>query len=52
MPARLLASQFEALEEPGPDEHPITVSLAPSPREIVAQIIAALGLRANETLMR
>lgn len=52
MPTRLLASQFEALEEPGADEHPITVSIAPSPREIVAQIIAALGLRANETLMR
>ena len=43
MPASLLASQFEALEEPGPDEHPITVSIEPGPREIVAQIIAALG---------
>jgi gluconokinase len=52
MPTRLLASQFETLEEPGPDEHPITVSIAPSPREIVAQIIAELGVRTNETLMR
>jgi len=47
MPASLLKSQFEALEEPGDDEHPITVSIEPSPREIVAQIIAALGLRAR-----
>ena len=47
MPASLLASQFEALEEPGPDEHPITVSIEPSPREIVAHIIAALGLQAG-----
>jgi gluconokinase len=52
MPASLLQSQFEALEEPGPDEHPVIVSIEPSPREIVAQIIAALGLRANNTLMR
>jgi len=46
MPASLLASQFEALEEPGPDEHPIIVSIEPSPREIVTEIIAELGLRA------
>jgi carbohydrate kinase (thermoresistant glucokinase family) len=52
MPASLLASQFEALEEPGPDEHPVTVSIAPSPREIVARIIAELGLRTNHRLMR
>ena len=45
MPASLLASQFEALEEPGPDEHPITVAIDPAPREIVAQILAALGLK-------
>jgi carbohydrate kinase (thermoresistant glucokinase family) len=47
MPACLLKSQFEALEEPGDDEHPITVSIEPSPREIVARIIAALGLKAG-----
>jgi gluconokinase len=47
MPASLLASQFEALEEPGPDEHPIVVSIEPSPRKIGAQIIAALGLQAG-----
>lgn len=42
MPASLLESQFEALEEPGPDEHPIVVSIAPRPREIVAQVLAEL----------
>jgi carbohydrate kinase (thermoresistant glucokinase family) len=42
MPASLLASQFEALEEPAADEHAIVVSIAPSPREIVADIIAQL----------
>lgn len=40
MPASLLESQFEALEEPGPDEHPIVASIAPRPREIVTQILA------------
>lgn len=42
MPASLLESQFEALEEPGPDERPIVASIAPRPREIVAQILADL----------
>ena len=42
MPVRLLESQFEALEEPGPDEHPIVASIAPRPREIVAHILADL----------
>jgi len=42
MPISLLQSQFEALEEPGPDEHPIVASIEPRPREIVAQILAAL----------
>ncbi len=42
MPASLLPSQFAALEEPGPDENPIVVSVAPPPEEIVAGIIAAV----------
>jgi carbohydrate kinase (thermoresistant glucokinase family) len=42
MPARLLQSQFDALEEPGPDERPIVVSIEPPPREIVTRIIEAL----------
>jgi gluconokinase len=45
MPAELLQSQFEALEEPGPNERPIVVSIKPHPREIVAEILAALQQR-------
>jgi gluconokinase len=44
MPQSLLHSQFEALEEPGPGENPITVSIEPEPREIVAQILSALNM--------
>jgi gluconokinase len=43
MPASLLHSQFVALEEPGADEDPITVSIAPWPNEVVAQILSALA---------
>ena len=42
MPPSLLHSQFVALEEPGPDEKPITVSVEPAPGEIVEQILANL----------
>ena len=42
MPTSLLESQFEALEEPGPDERPIVTSIEPRPREIVAHILAEL----------
>lgn len=42
MPANLVDSQFAALEEPMPDEHPIVVSVAPRPKEIVQAIIAQL----------
>jgi gluconokinase len=44
MPASLLRSQFDALEEPGPDENPLTVSIEPRPREIVAQILSAIDV--------
>ena len=44
MPRSLLHSQFEALEEPGPDENPIVVSIEPRPREIVARILSALNM--------
>ena len=44
MPRSLLHSQFEALEEPGPDENPITASIEPQPREIVARILSALNV--------
>src|SRR5215831_5050409 len=43
MPPSLLDSQFATLEEPQPDEHPIVVSIAPHPREIVAEIVKRLG---------
>jgi gluconokinase len=42
MPTSLLQSQFDALEEPGPDENPIVMSIEPRPREIVTQVLAAL----------
>ena len=44
MPRSLLHSQFDALEEPGPDENPIIVSIEPEPREIVAWILSALNM--------
>jgi gluconokinase len=44
MPPGLLHSQFEALEEPGADEHPLTISIEPRPREVVEQIATALKL--------
>jgi gluconokinase len=43
MPPGLLRSQFDALEEPGPDENPVTVSIEMQPREIVARILSALN---------
>jgi gluconokinase len=45
MPPGLLHSQFEALEEPGADEHPLTISIEPRPREVVEQIATALKLK-------
>jgi ribulose-phosphate 3-epimerase len=38
----LLHSQFVALEEPGSDENPITISIEPRPSQIVAQILSVL----------
>jgi carbohydrate kinase (thermoresistant glucokinase family) len=45
MPKALLHSQFQALQEPGPDEHPITVSIEPAPEEIAAAILEKLRRR-------
>jgi gluconokinase len=42
MPASLLESQFAALEEPGPDERPVTVLIEPSPHVIVTCILDGL----------
>jgi gluconokinase len=44
MPLSLPHSQFDALEEPGPDETPIVVPIEPTPREIVAQVLSALSM--------
>ena len=38
MPPALLDSQFATLEEPGPDERPITVHIGPPPEALVAEI--------------
>ena len=43
MPTGLLDSQFDALEVPGPDEAPITVSVARMPEEIVEDAIRQLA---------
>jgi gluconokinase len=44
MPPRLVHSQFAALEEPGPDENPIIVSIEPTPREIAARVLSGLNM--------
>jgi carbohydrate kinase (thermoresistant glucokinase family) len=38
MPVSLLKSQFEALEEPGADEHPIVLDIRRTPEELVDRI--------------
>lgn len=43
MPASLLQSQFDTLEEPGPEEDPLVVNIAPPPDRIVKKIIDLLG---------
>jgi ribose 5-phosphate isomerase A len=47
MPARLLQSQIDTLEEPGPDEDPLTVDVGPSPSAIAETIIRLLGASAT-----
>jgi gluconokinase len=44
MPPSLLDSQFAALQEPASDEHPIVVSVAPHPRQIVDDIVKKLDI--------
>jgi gluconokinase len=43
MPAQLLQSQFDALEQPQQGEHPLVVSIAAPPEIIVAEIIDRLA---------
>lgn len=47
MPPSLLGSQFETLEEPGPDEHPITVTVHGSIPETVIEVLQQLPGRAS-----
>lgn len=42
MPVALLDSQFAALQEPTPDEHPITVDVGGRPIEIASEIVHQL----------
>ena len=42
MPPALLDSQFRTLEEPGPDENPITVEIGGTPDQIVRAIMERL----------
>ena len=42
MPPELLRSQFAALEEPGADEHAITVSIDAAPEEIARRVMEEL----------
>jgi gluconokinase len=42
MPPALLASQFDALEEPASDEHAITVSIDATPEEIAERVLKRL----------
>ena len=46
MPASLLQSQFDALEEPAPDEEPLIVDLGPPATQVAEQIIHLLGAAA------
>ena len=46
MPPALLASQFDTLEEPQPDEPHVTVDVGPAPKVIAQQVIDALRLKA------
>lgn len=45
MPPALLDSQFATLEEPGADEHPIVVSIAPAPEAIIDDVVQQLKER-------
>jgi gluconokinase len=45
MPVALLDSQFATLQQPSPDEHPITVDVGGRPAEIAAEIVHQLEER-------
>lgn len=50
MPVALLDSQFDALEEPTPDEQAIIVSVGQPPAEIAAEIVRQLEERQSAAL--
>ena len=43
MPASLLQSQIDTLEEPGPDEDPLIVDIGPPAGQVADEIIRLLG---------
>ena len=43
MPPSLLQSQFDALDEPGADEAPITLSIERPPEAIVEEVVQRWG---------
>jgi len=47
MPASLLQSQIDTLEEPGPDEDPLTVDVGPAASQVADTIIRLLGASAT-----
>jgi ribose 5-phosphate isomerase A len=47
MPASLLQSQFDTLEEPDPGEEPLTIDLGPPAGRLAEEIIRALGASAT-----
>ena len=47
MPASLLQSQFDQLEEPVPNEHAVKVDIAPPPEAITAAILRQLAQRSG-----
>jgi ribose 5-phosphate isomerase A len=47
MPASLLQSQIDTLEEPGPDEDPLTVDIGPPAGQVADTIIRLLGASAT-----
>jgi len=49
MPASLLQSQFDTLDEPRPDEDPLTIDLGPPAGQLAEQIIRLLGASQSVT---
>jgi ribose 5-phosphate isomerase A len=46
MPAGLLQSQIDTLEEPSPDEEPLTVDAGPPAAQVAGEIIRLLSATA------